>query len=78
MLNIFFNKTGIPIICNTSLNDKGEPIIDSISQLLNLVLRKGIKVAYINGKRVVFRNFGEYTEKAPEVRFNWYDSRIKK
>lgn len=73
LLNIFYDKTGIPIICNTSLNDKGEPIIDSIVQLINFVLRKKIKIAYINGKRVEFYNFSEYKEKLPEARFNWYD-----
>ena len=36
-------------------------------------MRKKIKIAYINGKRVEFYNFSEYKEKLPEARFNWYD-----
>ena len=39
----FYKQTGIPILCNTSLNDKDEPIINSIEQAFNFILRKGIK-----------------------------------
>lgn len=36
----FYELTGIPIISNTSLNDKGEPIVNTIAQALNFALRK--------------------------------------
>ena len=72
MLEIFYKKTGVPMLCNTSLNDKGEPIIDTIPQLINFVLRKKIKVAYINGYRVEFANFWMYEEVKPENRSEWY------
>lgn len=72
----FYKKTGIPIICNTSLNDKGEPIIDKISQALNFALRKGIKVVYINGSRVELKNHDMYTEKKPKERTKFFDIKI--
>lgn len=53
----FYEKTGIPLLCNTSLNDKGEPIINTIKQAMNFALRKGIGIIYINGIRLVLHNF---------------------
>ncbi|WP_410646475.1 carbamoyltransferase C-terminal domain-containing protein [Amycolatopsis sp. cmx-4-54] len=44
--------TGVPILCNTSLNDKGEPIVQNASQALNFCLRKGVSVAYVSGVRL--------------------------
>ncbi len=56
----FKEKYGVPILCNTSLNDKGEPIINTIQEALNFALRKRIKVAYINGKRIQLKNHDQY------------------
>lgn len=56
IIDKFYCKTGIPMICNTSLNDRGEPIINTIEELFNFVLRKKIPVAYINCKRILFKN----------------------
>lgn len=64
----FYEKEKVPIICNTSLNDRGEPIIDSIEECLNFVLRKRIKVAYINKKRVVLQKHESYKLDKPLVR----------
>lgn len=61
----FLNKTGIPMVGNTSLNDKGEPIINSIPQVINFALRKRIKVMYINGKRVKLHNHNSYLDMTP-------------
>lgn len=72
LIKIFYENTGIPILCNTSLNDKGEPIIDSVSQMFNFVLRKHIKVAYVNGIRIEFKNFETYKESSPKKRYEWY------
>lgn len=44
--------TGIPILCNTSLNDYMEPIIETPEQAIAFALKKRIPIAYINGKRV--------------------------
>lgn len=65
LVRAFANKTGVPILCNTSLNDKGEPIINRIDEAVNFALRKGIKVAYFNGKRVLLKNHNNYGEKSP-------------
>lgn len=44
--------TGHPIICNTSLNDKGEPIIESPQRAIEFAHEKGISIVYINGYRI--------------------------
>lgn len=54
--------TGIPIICNTSLNDKGEPIINTVEQAFNFALRKGIKIIYAYGKRISLKKHMAYRE----------------
>lgn len=59
-LNNFFKFTNVPVLCNTSLNDKGEPIINKLTEALNFALRKKIRVIYIDGIRVQLRNFNEY------------------
>lgn len=67
-IQAFYKKTGIPVICNTSLNDKGEPIVDCFEEVLNFALRKGIRLVYLNGFRVLLQNHNEYKEKAPYKR----------
>lgn len=58
----FQKLTGIPIVCNTSLNDKGEPIINTIEESLNFALRKGIRVIYAYGMRICLKNHLLYNE----------------
>lgn len=48
----FEATTGVPVICNTSLNDKGEPIIQTAKQAIDFCLAKGIDIIYIDGKRI--------------------------
>lgn len=43
ILDHFNEMTGVPILCNTSLNDKGEPIIDTILEAFNFALRKRLR-----------------------------------
>ena len=64
----FFAATGIPLLCNTSLNDNNEPIIDSPDEALNFCLRKGIKVIYLNGKRFRLHRHDEFEEIVPKQR----------
>lgn len=78
-------KTGIPIICNTSLNDIGEPIINTIEECMNFALRKNIKVVYFNEQRVELKNHEAYPEGRPLKRnytFNFFSEgeieRLKK
>ena len=72
ILEAFYKQTNVPILCNTSLNDRSEPIIDNIDQMFNFSLRKRIGVVYVNGVRVSLRNYGDYRETKPASRlFNW-------
>jgi len=61
LIKAFKNKTGIPMVCNTSLNDKGEPIINNIEEAFHFSLIKGIKVMYINRRRIVIHNQKNYS-----------------
>jgi hypothetical protein len=61
----FYEATGIPLICNTSLNDRGEPIIDLFEQCVNFALRKRICIIYFNGMRIELENAGEYPDTMP-------------
>ncbi len=54
-LSAFHRATGVPILCNTSLNDKGEPIVDNAAEAITFCLRKGISVAYVQGSRIALR-----------------------
>jgi carbamoyltransferase len=53
-LSAFFEATGVPMLCNTSLNDRGEPIVVSASEAINFCVRKGVQVAYIDMQRYEF------------------------
>ncbi|CAA9448014.1 MAG: hypothetical protein AVDCRST_MAG66-4875 [uncultured Pseudonocardia sp.] len=65
LLVAFHRHTGVPMLCNTSLNDKGEPIVDTVREVFNFCIRRGIAVAYAEGRRVCFRNFSEYPVEGP-------------
>ncbi|BFV59632.1 hypothetical protein KCMC57_up47360 [Kitasatospora sp. CMC57] len=54
-IEAFRVATGVPMVCNTSLNDKGEPVVDTAAQALNFAIRKGASVAYLGGRRVQLR-----------------------
>lgn len=64
-LEAFRRATGIPLLCNTSLNDKGEPIADSAAEALTFCIRKGIEVAYLDGRRIALRNLDNGTLELP-------------
>lgn len=68
VVRAFRARTAVPMLCNTSLNDKLEAIIDTIPEALNFCLRKRIEVAYVNGSRVRFRNWEAYPETEPAPR----------
>lgn len=61
----FFAATGVPMLCNTSLNSSGEPIIESVSDAINFALRAGIAVVYSNGLRIELCNHASYVGYAP-------------
>ncbi|PWW07335.1 carbamoyltransferase-like protein [Paenibacillus cellulosilyticus] len=68
LLQIFNEDTQVPLLCNTSLNDKGEPIINKLEEAMNFALRKKIKVIYLNKVRVELDGFEQYTEQSPNPR----------
>jgi carbamoyltransferase len=55
LIKAFGKRTGIPMLCNTSLNDRGEPIVANAAQALNFCVRKRIGVLYLNDLRVRLR-----------------------
>jgi carbamoyltransferase len=65
-IQAFADVTGVPIVCNTSLNDKGEPIVDDAVQALNFCVRRGVRVAYLAGRRVALRATESVPHPAPE------------
>lgn len=77
LLTYFNNKYGVPLLCNTSLNDRGEPIINTMGQMVNFVLRKGLKVAYVNGVRIAFKNHALYKNESPECRSGVFENYIE-
>ncbi len=68
ILKAFFDETGVPMLCNTSLNDIGEPIINRIGEALNFALRKKIGIVYINKQRVELQNHDLYAITEPAKR----------
>ncbi|CAQ84486.1 MULTISPECIES: carbamoyltransferase C-terminal domain-containing protein [Photorhabdus] len=68
VLHMFKQATGIPMVGNTSLNDKGEPIIETVEQAINFALRKGINVLYMDGTRIKLDLNRHYTESRPLAR----------
>lgn len=71
LIKTFDSTYGIPIICNTSLNDRGEPIVNTINDAINFILRKNIKIAVINGKRIEFVNHANFRENEPNQRYDF-------
>ncbi|WP_053690754.1 carbamoyltransferase C-terminal domain-containing protein [Streptomyces sp. WM6372] len=67
-IEAFRQATGVPMVCNTSLNDKGEPVVDTAAQALNFAIRKGAAVAYIAGRRVALRTEAEGRPPVPTRR----------
>jgi carbamoyltransferase len=66
-LEAFWRATGVPILCNTSLNDKGEPIVDTAAEALTFCIRKGIEVIYLDGRRVALRGQENVERKIPTM-----------
>ncbi len=56
LIEAFDRHTGVPILANTSLNDQGEPMINSLGGAIRFALDKGIRVLLLNGERVLLRS----------------------
>lgn len=48
----FGERTGVYMLCNTSLNDRGEPIIDAPFEAINFAYKKGLSVLYLCNYRI--------------------------
>lgn len=52
LIEAFYKKTGIPMLINTSLNGKGEPIVESYENLMRfLEYHDKVVYAIIDGKK---------------------------
>jgi hypothetical protein len=51
----FGEVAGVPMLANTSLNDRGEPLVDRAGEALNFCIRKGVHVLYVNSNRIELR-----------------------
>lgn len=47
----FYKETNIPLLCNTSLNHTGEPVVEIIEQAFQFALNNSILILYISGWR---------------------------
>lgn len=53
LLEKFNEKTGVPVLCNTSLNDAGEPIINCVDEAVAFALHKGLTHVCLNGNTLI-------------------------
>ncbi|WP_079170194.1 carbamoyltransferase C-terminal domain-containing protein [Mangrovactinospora gilvigrisea] len=65
LISRFASVTGVPVVCNTSLNDNGEPIIERAEEALNYCLRKNLKVFYLDDYRIEVINHHGYDDADP-------------
>lgn len=68
LIKYYGDTRGEYVICNTSLNDNNEPIINKIEEAFNFALRKNISVIYINGIRLELKNHDKYIDDKPKQR----------
>ncbi len=47
LLTSFYNKTGVPVVCNTSFNEKGVPVVNTPENALDCFLRRDIDMLII-------------------------------
>lgn len=69
----FGECTGVYMLCNTSLNDRGEPIIDAPYEAINFAYKKGLSVLYMCNYRIEL----DYTKSFDMKRYNKYKWRIE-
>ena len=39
LINEFYKTTGVPVLVNTSMNVRGEPIVNTIEQAYNMIIK---------------------------------------
>lgn len=50
LINEFYKITGVPIVMNTSLNIKGEPIVETPEEVMNLFENSDVDILVLNDK----------------------------
>ncbi|WP_350090647.1 carbamoyltransferase C-terminal domain-containing protein [Thalassobaculum sp.] len=55
LIEAFETRTGTPVVMNTSLNGRGEPIVENPADALDLFRSSGLDVLYLEGRRVCRR-----------------------
>ena len=53
LLSLFYERTGVPMLLNTSLNVMGEPIVETPEEAIELVRRRGIECLVLGERLVV-------------------------
>ncbi|MBO4622327.1 MAG: hypothetical protein J5691_00435 [Bacilli bacterium] len=54
LIEAFYERTGIPMLINTSLNGKGEPIVETFADLMRFLEYHGeVIYAIVNGKKIL-------------------------
>jgi carbamoyltransferase len=48
LISKFYDKSGIPLLLNTSFNGRGEPVVESPSDAINSFYNNGIHILVIN------------------------------
>ena len=66
-LDAFAASTAVPILCNTSLNDRGEPITQTAQQAIEFCAAKGIHICYVDGERVEVHQSLDYRSMEREL-----------
>ncbi|WP_275265762.1 carbamoyltransferase C-terminal domain-containing protein [Mycolicibacterium vanbaalenii] len=55
LLEYFYNKTGVPMLINTSFNAKDRPIVESPADAISAFLQLGLDILWIDGIGIVKR-----------------------
>jgi len=54
LIELFYKKTGIPLLVNTSLNGKNEPIVETFDDLMRfLQFHQKVKYAIVDARKVL-------------------------
>jgi carbamoyltransferase len=59
LLEAFFRLTGLPLILDTSLNVRGEPIVETPEDAINCFLSSNFDVLYLEGRRITKTRIAE-------------------
>jgi carbamoyltransferase len=68
ILEHFHQRSEVPMLCNTSLNDRSEPIVSTAADAFNFCIRKGVSVIYVEGVRVELDTTPVDLPRGPRIR----------